>query len=90
MYATNSKLRGWWDEVNIIVWGASAKLAAENDDIKESINMAIHAGVKFSACSACARQLGVSEELSAMGIEIIPWGQKLTELIQNGEKIISV
>ena len=90
MYATNSKLHGWWDDVCVIIWGASAKLAAENDDIKELIAIAKHAGVRFSACVACARQLGVSEALEAQGIEILPWGQKLTELIQNGEKLISI
>ena len=28
MYTLNSKKRGWWQEVNVILWGASVKLAA--------------------------------------------------------------
>lgn len=31
MYATNALLQNWWDEVEIIVWGVSAKLIDEND-----------------------------------------------------------
>jgi len=90
MYATNSKIHNWWDEVVVIIWGAAAKLAAENDDIKDSMDIAMHAGVKFSACVACARQLGVADELTQRGVELLPWGKKLTELIQNGEKILTV
>ena len=30
MYATNSRLKGWWDGVTVIIWGATARLAAEN------------------------------------------------------------
>lgn len=26
MYARNSMLRGWWDHVTVIIWGATAKL----------------------------------------------------------------
>ena len=25
MYAKNSRLQGWWDDVTVILWGATAK-----------------------------------------------------------------
>ncbi len=90
MYATNSMLHHWWDEVTVIVWGATARFAAENPQIQDAIQAAMHAGVKFSACSACARQLGVIEKLQAQGIEVIPWGAKLTEILQGNGKLITV
>ena len=90
MYTTNSMLKGWWDNVVVIIWGATAKLVAKNEVIQERLKMAQHAGVKFSACVSCARELGVIEDLEAINIEIIPWGQPLTELIQNKEPLITI
>jgi len=90
MYATNSMLHHWWDEVTVIVWGATAQLVAENAMIQEKIRLARHAGVKFSACKACSDQLGVSEKLAELNVEVIYWGAPLTEVIKDGEHLITV
>ena len=90
MYATNSMLSKWWDAVTVIIWGATAKLVAENEDIQTHIKMAQQAGVKFSACKACTDQLGVSAQVAALDIEIIYWGEGLTELLKNNEKLITI
>ena len=90
MYATNSMLHKWWDSVTVIVWGATARLVAENEIIQENIQVAAHAGVHFSACAACARQLGVSDKLKELGLEVKYWGEPLTELIKNDEKLITI
>lgn len=90
VYATNSMARHWWEQVTVIIWGATARLAAENAQVQEAIQVAMNAGVKFSACIACARQLGVIERLEAQGIEVTRWGEPLTMLIKNNEKLITV
>lgn len=90
MYAKNSMLRRWWENVTVIIWGATAKLAAENTVIQEEIKIAQLAGVKFTACVACASQLGVIAELEAQGIEVKSWGQPLTELLKDNEKLITI
>ena len=90
MYATNSMLSKWWDAVTVIIWGATAKLVAENEDIQTHIKMAQQAGVQFSACKACTDQLGVSAQVAALGIEIIYWGEGLTEILKSGEKLLTI
>ena len=90
MYARNSMLRNWWDEVTVIIWGETAKLIAENHTIQEEYKMASYAGVKFSACIACAERLGVADKLRELEIEVIPWGEPLTDLLQNGEKLLTI
>ena len=50
----------------------------------------MQAGVKFSACKACADQLGVTESLEAMGVEVIFWGAGLTEILKSDEKLLSI
>jgi len=64
----------------IIIWGATAKLAAENDLIQEKIKQAIHVEVNVSACKACADQLGVSDKLVKLGVEVKYWGEPMTEI----------
>ncbi len=90
MYALNSKLNYWWKDVTVIIWGATAKLVAENQMIREKIILAAQAGVIFSACKACAEQLGVSEELAGLGIELKYWGDGLTEIIKEDKKLITI
>ena len=90
MYATNAMKRGWWDAVTVVVWGATAKLAAEHEAVRERIRTAQREGVRFSACVACARELGVVEALEAMEIEIKPWGKPLTDLIDSRAPLITV
>ncbi len=90
MYAINSLKNNWWDEVTVVIWGATAKLAAEDAPIQDKIKMALHQGVKISACKACADQFGVSETLRGLGIEVKYWGQPLTDILQNREHLLSI
>lgn len=90
MYATNSMLNHWWDAVTVIVWGATPKLVAEEELIQTKIKIAQHAGVQFSACKACAEQLGVNDKLVDLGIEVRYWGEGLTDILKNGEKLITI
>ena len=90
MYARNSVIRGWWDHVTVIIWGATAKLAAENNAIREAIKEAKAAGVDFSACVTCAKNLGALSALEEQGIEIKPWGEPLTEILKEDMKLITV
>ena len=90
MYARNCMLKGWWDEVTVVIWGATARLAAENLVIQEEIKMAQHAGVAFSACVTCARRLGVIEALERLDVEVKPWGEPLSQILQSGGSLLTV
>jgi hypothetical protein len=90
MYAVNSIKAGWWDKVTVIVWGASAKLIADDETVRERIKMAQELGVQVTACQSCAAQLGAIDVMTALGVEIIGWGQPLTELLQSGAPLITV
>ena len=90
MYGIKAKLNNWWSEVTIVIWGATAKLAAENPMIQEKIKVALESGVRVSACKACAEQLGVTKTLESLGVEIIYWGEPLTEILKNEEKLLTI
>ena len=90
MYGINSLIKKWWEKVTIIIWGATAQLASENDIVKKKIKEAINAGVHMTACRACADQLGVTKILEEMGIEVIYWGEPLTEVLKNQEALLTI
>ncbi len=90
MYAINGLKHGWWEHVTVIIWGSTAKLAAENPDIQAQIKELAAGGVKFSACKACADELGVTEKLTGLGIEVKYWGQPLTEIIKTGQFLLTI
>ena len=73
MYTVNALLRGWWEEVTVIVWGASAKLVSEDANIQKKVKEAIDTGVHVSACKACADELGVADALEKLNIEVTYW-----------------
>lgn len=90
MYAVNSLKKGWWKEVTVAIWGPTATVAGENAEIRSRIKELLAAGVKFSACKACSDDLGVTEKLLDLGIEVKYWGQPLTEIIKEGQFLLTV
>ena len=90
MYSTYSKQTNLWDEVNIIIWGATAKLTGENKNIQELITKAQSVGVKFYACKACAEEFNVVEILENLDIEVIYMADPLTDIIKRKENLITI
>lgn len=90
MYAINSMRRQWWQEVTVIIWGATPALVAQNPVIQDKVEEAQDAGVHLTACKACADQLGVTAKLEELGIAVEYWGQPLTELLKNNEKLLTI
>jgi hypothetical protein len=90
MYAINAKSKGWWGEVSLIIWGATVKLVCENKKIQELIEEAQYAGIHVSACKACSDQLGVTDVLDELRIETVYQGVPLTEILQQGEKLLTI
>jgi hypothetical protein len=90
MYTINSLIHGWWEKVTLIIWGASTKLVSKDANIQEKIKEALDTGVHITACKACADQLGVTETLENLQIEVKYWGPPLTEILKNNEQLLTI
>jgi len=90
MYAINSKINNWWQNVNVIIWGASAKLIASDTQVQTEIIEMINQGVQIEACKACSDNFGVTDKLTKLGINVRYMGEPLTDYIKSGEKILTV
>jgi len=89
-YAENALLHGWWKDIQIVVWGASAKLVAENNYISKKLLQLRDAGVKISCCIACAKKLGVDTKLKSLGFQVTLWGEPLSDLIKKDITVLSI
>lgn len=90
LYTINAQKRGWFDQLNIIVWGSPAKLIAENINIQDLVKEAMKVGINIKGCLHCARELGVDKTLAAIGIKLEYMGDPLTELIKGDHKLITI
>ena len=90
MYAINSKLNHWWDEMVLLLWGAPSGLAARDSEVQDEIARAQQSGVRVIACKKCAENLGVVEKLEQQGIEVFYTGVFLTDWLKSGDRVLSI
>ena len=89
MYVHNAKKAGWFDRVEIIVWGPSAKLLSEDAALQKKVKKMMKDGVTINACKACADSYGVSGKLSELGIEVKYMGAPLSNMLKNDIKVLT-
>jgi hypothetical protein len=89
MYVFNSKLKGWWKDITLIVWGPSSKLLSEDEELQNYIQKIKESGVELLACKACTDEYGVSQALQQIGVEVKYMGSPLTEYLKSDSRIVT-
>jgi hypothetical protein len=89
MYAGNAKRVKWFEDVTLIIWGPSAKLTAENEEIQKEIAQLKEAGVKIEACIACAQMYSVDGKLRQLGYDVKGMGKPLTDYLKLNYKVLT-
>lgn len=90
IYVLNAKKQGWFQDITLIVWGPSAKLLAEDEEMQEMVKQLIDTGVVLEACIWCTNQYQVTEDLKAIGIDVKGMGVPLTKYIKDSKKKVLV
>lgn len=89
MYTLNAKKRAWWDDITLVVWGPSAKLLTEDQELQDYMKRIIEAGVTVKACKGCSDQYAVSQKLEELGITVLYIGKELTNYIKEGRQVLT-
>jgi hypothetical protein len=89
MYTHGAKTAGWFSEVTLIIWGPSAKLAAENLKVQEKLKAMQKDGVVIEACIVCANAYGVTDDLKNMDFVVKGMGSPLTDYLKSGAKVLT-
>ena len=90
MYAENAKVKGWWKNVTLLVWGSSSKLISVNSEIQNYIHILLKEKVRVIACKQCAENYNIVDNLEKQGIEVFYTGVFLTEWLKDGKKLITI
>lgn len=89
MYTHAAKNNGWAEDVTLIVWGPSSRLLAADKDVQAKVKQMMDDGVRVEACIACANSYGIADDIRALGIEVKPMGKPLTDMLNDGYKVLS-
>jgi hypothetical protein len=63
---------------------------SEDVNMQKKVKEALDAGVHITACKACADELGVTETLKNLNIEVKYLGVPLTEVLTNEERLLTI
>jgi len=89
-YIIASKKNKWWDDVEVIIWGASQIIVANNEEVKRRVAMMIRQDIKVYACKKCAEDLGLTTALTDQKINVMYTGELLTSFLKSDAKVITL
>jgi hypothetical protein len=84
VYPLNAKKHGWMEEVKLIVFGPSEKLAAYDKEVQERLKEMSELGIEVIACKWCADRMKITEALENAGFKVVYVGPIITELLKAG------
>ena len=90
MYSGVMMEREYWQEAILMVWGASVKLLAEEEELQDKISAIRASGVRICACVACVDDYKLAQKYKELGIETIHTGAVMTECLKDGWRSITI
>lgn len=89
LYSLNAAKKKWMDEVKVIFFGPSEKLAVHDEEVQKMIKDLQTAGVEVMACKWCSDEWKISELLEAQGITVVHVGPIISQFIKDGWATLS-
>jgi len=84
VYPLNAAKNKWMDEVKVIIFGPSEKVAACDTQVQEVIKALHDAGVEVLACKWCADRMNITDILDKLGIKVVYVGSIISQLLKDG------
>jgi hypothetical protein len=82
-YAYNAQAHEWFDQVEILIWGASQEKIAQDTIIQQRVKNLIKNEITIYACKMCADKVSASQILSELGVQVKYTGNLLTERLKS-------
>ncbi len=82
-YAYNALVHKWFDQVTLLIWGASQKRILEDKMISERVKNLNKQGVRTVACKMCAENIHTSDYLKGLSVEVIYTGELLSDALKD-------
>ena len=84
VYPLNCAKNKWIEEVKVIFFGPSEKLAAFDVQVQDKIKEMKSYGIEILACKWCADRMSITSQLEAQGITVVYVGPIISQLIKDG------
>lgn len=90
LYLRDSLIHRWFGNAQLVLWGPTVDFAAKDENIQGELELAKSVGVRIKACRSCANIYGVVTRLEDLGIEVLPMGEELSDLIKECQPVIFI
>ncbi|MFQ6121456.1 MAG: DsrE family protein [Dehalococcoidales bacterium] len=84
VYPLNVAKNKWMDEVKVIIFGPSEKLAAYSPEVQEKLKELREAGIEIIACKWYADRMNITGMLEEAGIKVVFVGSIISQLLKDG------
>ncbi len=84
VYPLNAAKNKWMDEVKVIIFGPSEKVAAYDTEVQDRIKELQNLGVEVLACKWCADRMNITSALEKAGIKVEYVGTVISQLLKDG------
>jgi hypothetical protein len=84
IYPLNAAKNRWLDEVKVIFFGPSEKLAAYDTEVQGRIKELLDNNVEVFACKWCSDRMNITPILENLGIKVVYVGTIISQLIKDG------
>jgi hypothetical protein len=84
IYPLNAMKKKWLDDVKLIFFGPSEKIAAYDAEVQRKIKELQETGIEVLACKWCADRMEITGELEKIGVKVVYVGPIISELIKDG------
>lgn len=79
-----------YDDLKVLLFGPSEEYVTKlSGRVQESFKKLIEAKAVDSACVFIAQNAGVEDQMKEIGIELQPFGERLSYFVNNGYQVIS-
>lgn len=89
MYVNYAKRAKMFEEVIFIIWGPSAKLLSENEELQKRVKQMQEMGIITEACIACARMYDVDDDLKELGVDVKGMGGQLSKYLKRDYNMLT-
>jgi hypothetical protein len=84
VYPLNAAKNKWMDEVKVIIFGPSEKVAAYDTEVQDRIKEMQNLGIEILACKWCADRMNITSALEKVGIKVEYVGTVISQLLKDG------
>lgn len=89
IYPLNAAKNKWMDEVKVILFGPSEKIAAYDSEVCSKLSELQETGIEVMACKWYADRMNITSILEQNGIKVLYVGPIISQLLKDGWTLLT-